>query len=140
MHDDGQNIDDLNDADIILVGVSRTSKTPTSIYLANRGYKTANVPIVSELPLPSVFADLPSDRFVVGLIASPERIFTVREKRAEIMTDTELGAYVDRHSIAHEVNLMRKLCTKNRWPVIDVTRRSIEETAAAVLDLYKHRS
>lgn len=137
-HDDGQSIDELPLADIILIGASRTSKTPTSIYLANRGHKTANVPIVAELPLPPIFADL-GGAFVVGLIASPERISLVRGKRAEIMPGTDLGTYVDRETIAREMNLTRRLCVRNRWPLIDVTRRSIEETAAAILDLYNRR-
>jgi regulator of PEP synthase PpsR (kinase-PPPase family) len=138
-HDDGQNIEGLPLADIILVGVSRTSKTPTSIYLGYRGYKTANVPIVAELPLPAIFSEL-QGVFVVGLVASPDRISIVRGKRAQTMHGTDLGGYVDRETIAREINITRQLCARNRWPLIDVTRRSIEETAAAILELYNRRS
>jgi regulator of PEP synthase PpsR (kinase-PPPase family) len=133
-HDDGRLPDDLNAADIILLGISRTSKTPTSIYLAQRGYKTANVPIVPSLPFPEQLAGAHS-AFVVCLIASPERIADVRRNRALLMADRDLDEYVDRASIAAEIAYSRKLCTKYNWPVIDVTRRSIEETAATIIRL-----
>jgi regulator of PEP synthase PpsR (kinase-PPPase family) len=133
-HDDGRLPDDLNDADIILLGISRTSKTPTSIYLAQRGYKTANVPIVPSLPFPQQLTE-PHTAFVVCLIASPERIADVRRNRALLMADRDLDEYVDRTSIAAEIAYSRKLCAKYGWPVIDVTRRSIEETAATIIRL-----
>jgi regulator of PEP synthase PpsR (kinase-PPPase family) len=138
-HDDGQNIEDLPEADIIIVGASRTSKTPTSIYLANRGFKTANVPIIAEVELPAIFGNL-ADAFVVGLVASPDRISIVRGKRLQSMHGTDLGGYADRETIAREITITRKLCARQRWPVIDVTRRSIEETAAAILELHNRRS
>lgn len=133
-HDDGRLPDDLNAADIILLGISRTSKTPTSIYLAQRGYKTANVPIVPSLPFPEQLAG-PHSAFVVCLIASPDRIADVRRNRALLMADRDLDEYVDRASIAAEIAYSRKLCAKHGWPIIDVTRRSIEETAATIIRL-----
>lgn len=135
-HDDGRLPDNLNTADIILLGISRTSKTPTSIYLAQRGYKTANVPIVPSLPFPE---ELASDHsaFVVCLIASPDRIADVRRNRALLLSDRDPGLddYTDRSLIASEIAFSRKICAKHGWPIIDVTRRSIEETAAAIIRL-----
>ncbi len=133
-HDDGRLPEDLNDADIILLGISRTSKTPTSIYLAQRGYKTANVPIVPSIPFPDQLA---SDHraFVVCLVASPDRIAEVRRHRALLLADKNLDDYVDRSRIASEIAHSRKLCAKHGWPVIDVTRRSVEETAATIIKL-----
>ncbi len=139
MHDDGNLPEDLSDADIILVGVSRTSKTPTSIYLANRGYKTTNLPLVPDLPL---HEGLDGDGvFVVGLIASPERIAQIRRNRVEILTsqEHELKDYVDEEVISQEIVYTRRLCAKYSWPFIDVTRRSIEETAAEIIKLYRDR-
>jgi len=134
-HDDGVLPDDLNDADIIDLGISRTSKTPTSIYLANRGYKTANVPLVPEIPLDERLLE-PTNAFVVGLVASAERISQIRRNRVFALADKDLSTYVDKERIAEEIASTRKLCARNSWPVIDVTRRSIEETAAAILQLY----
>ena len=133
-HDDGQLAEALEEADIVLIGISRTSKTPTSIYLANRGYKTANVPLVPDLPLPQGLERLEKP-FVVGLIATPEHIEQVRRNRVLTMADRELKDYVDHDTITAEIAFTRRLCAKRRWPVIDVTRRSIEETAAAILQL-----
>ncbi len=138
-HDDGNLPPDLDEADVVLVGVSRTSKTPTAIYLANRGLKTANFPLVPSMPLP---ASLASTRkaLIVGLIASPERIVHIRQNRLLSLKADDNSMYVDRSAVADEVAASRKLCAKHRWPTIDVTRRSIEETAAAILDLYReHR-
>ncbi len=134
-HDDGQATQDLRDADIILVGVSRTSKTPTSIYLANKGFRTANVPFVPECPLPE---DLGSDLdgFVVGLTITPDRLVQIRANRLRAInhdTDTD---YVDIDAVKQEIAACRRLCSDHGWPVIDVTRRSIEETAAAILNHY----
>lgn len=137
-HDDGQLPDDLDDADIVILGISRTSKTPTSIYLAQRGYKTANVPLVPQLPLPPQIERI-QRAFVVCLIASPERISQVRRNRVLALADRNLEDYVDRDVIEEEVTFSRRLCSRNRWPVIDVTRRSVEETAAAILQLYHDR-
>lgn len=137
-HDDGRLPDDLDEADIILLGISRTSKTPTSIYLAQRGYKTANVPIVPGLPFPEEIAG-PHKAFVACLIASPDRIAEVRRNRALLIGDRDLDDYVDRSRIAAEVAHTRKLCARHGWPVIDVTRRSVEETAAAIIRLLQDK-
>ncbi len=134
-HDDGQLVDDIEDADVVLVGISRTSKTPTSIYLANRGVKTANVPLVlgTAVPVSLLQAKRP---LVVGLIASPERIVQVRQHRVlTLKSEEQTDSYVDRSTVTDEIAWSRKLCARQGWPVIDVTRRSIEETAAAVLAL-----
>src|SRR6185295_7382486 len=137
-HDDGHLPEDLNDADIIVLGISRTSKTPTSIYLAQRGYKTANLPLVPSLPLPERLTK-PHKAFVVCLVASPDRIAEVRRHRAMMLADRNLGDYVDRDRIAAEIAYSRKICAQNRWPVIDVTRRSVEESAATILKLLHDR-
>jgi hypothetical protein len=139
LHDDGQHVDDLEHADVVLVGISRTSKTPTSIYLANRGVKTGNVPLVPGMPVPPALERL-SQPLVVGLLASPERIVQIRQNRLlglKAQRDDDL--YVDRDAVAEEVAFSRRLCAKHNWPLIDVTRRSIEETAAAVLKLLSDR-
>lgn len=135
VHDDGQLATSLEDADIVLVGISRTSKTPTSIYLANRGVKTANIPIVPGIPLPAQLETLKRP-LVVGLIASAERIVQLRENRILSLNAASPDlAYVDKAAIADEIAFTRKLCARHSWPIIDVTRRSIEETAAAILAL-----
>jgi regulator of PEP synthase PpsR (kinase-PPPase family) len=139
VHDDGHLPENLDDADIILVGISRTSKTPTSIYLANRGFKTANVPLVPGVPLPQKL-ETQTKAFVVGLVASAERIAQVRHNRVIEHAHTHLDDYVDREAIAAEVAETRQLCARRGWPIIDVTRRSIEETAAAILRLYQDRT
>ena len=139
LHDDGQLVEDLEQADVVLVGVSRTSKTPTSIYLANRGIKTANVPLVPGVNLPSRLEGL-AKPLVVGLFASAERIIQVRQNRLlGLNAANPDSAYVDRHAVSAEIALSKKLCAKHGWPVIDVTRRSIEETAAAVIALLQER-
>jgi len=139
MHDDGQLPPDLETADVILVGISRTSKTPTSIYLANRGIKTANIPLVPGIPPPPALETVRRP-LVVGLVASPERIVQIRQNRLLTLRASDDTPYVDRLAVAEEVAFSRKLCARHNWPLIDVTRRSIEETAAAILDLYKsHR-
>jgi [pyruvate, water dikinase]-phosphate phosphotransferase / [pyruvate, water dikinase] kinase len=139
LHDDGQMSDNLEQAEILLIGVSRTSKTPTSIYLANRGFKTANVPLVPNVATPSVLERL-SRPLVVGLFASPERIVQMRENRLLALKTEHQTPYVDRIAVAEEVASSRRLFAVRGWPTIDVTRRSIEETAAAVIDLYReHR-
>ena len=139
MHDDGQAPEGLDEADVILVGVSRTSKTPTSIYLANRGVKTANVPTVPGVPLPPQLETV-TKPLVVGLIASSERIVQIRQNRLLSLRAQHSGNdYVDRTSVAEEILHSRKLCAQRGWPLIDVTRRSIEETAAAVIALLDER-
>ena len=134
-HDDGQATEDLDHAEIVLMGISRTSKTPTSIYLANRGIKTANVPIVLGVPLPAALTAT-SNPLVVCLVATAERISHVRQNRALAAPGAfDADAYVDRATIAEELAYARQLCTRYNWPMIDVTRRSIEETAAAIVAL-----
>jgi [pyruvate, water dikinase]-phosphate phosphotransferase / [pyruvate, water dikinase] kinase len=137
-YDDGKLPDDLSDADIVLLGISRTSKTPTSIYLAQRGYKTVNVPIVPQVPLPQALTQ-PHSAFTVCLVASAERIAEVRRNRAEHLSNRNLDDYVDRQQIAAEISHSRRLCAEHGWPMLDVTRRSIEETAAAVIRLMQDR-
>ena len=133
-HDDGKKVDDINKADVVLLGVSRTSKTPTSIYLANRGYKTVNIPLVLDQKIPE---DLKSNKYscIVGLIADPERLSDIRRNRVAIMNDQKLKEYTDLDSIKKEVDDSKKLFKKNNWPIIDVTRRSVEETAASILKI-----
>ena len=137
-HDDGRLPDDLNQADIVILGVSRTSKTPTSIYLAQRGYKTTNLLLVPRIDVAPALLE-PHKAFVVGLVASPDRIAEIRRHRAMMMSDRDLDDYVDRTRIAEEVAYSRRLCARHGWPVIDVTRRSIEETAATILKLMHER-
>ena len=131
-HDDGQLSNDLDEADIILVGVSRTSKTPTSMYLANRGIRTANVPMVPKVSLPqSLFL---SKALIIGLTTSPERLVQIRKSRLTSVGESRHTNYIEEDTIKEEVLMARRLFLKNNWPVIDVTRKSIEETAAAVLE------
>lgn len=139
MHDDGQHPENLEDADVVLVGVSRTSKTPTSIYLANRGIKTANVPLVPGVALPLQLETLVGP-LVVGLYASAERIVQIRQNRLLGLNSPQPdSAYVDRQAVSEEIAVSKKLCARHGWPSIDVTRRSIEETAAAVASLLQER-
>jgi [pyruvate, water dikinase]-phosphate phosphotransferase / [pyruvate, water dikinase] kinase len=139
LHDDGQHIDELEQADVVLVGVSRTSKTPTSIYLANRGIKTGNVPLVPGIMVAPQVESL-ARPLVVGLFASPERIVQIRQNRLlGLKSHQDDDQYIDRKAVAEEVMLSRRLCARHNWPIIDVTRRSIEETAAAVLKLLADR-
>jgi regulator of PEP synthase PpsR (kinase-PPPase family) len=133
-HDDGKKMDDTNEADVILLGVSRTSKTPTSIYLANRGYKTVNIPLVLEQKIPE---DLKTNKTscIIGLIADPERLSDIRRNRVAIMKDQNLKEYTDLNFIKKEVEDSKNLFKRNNWPIIDVTRRSVEETAASILKI-----
>ena len=133
-HDDGKKLEDVNDADVILLGVSRTSKTPTSIYLANRGYKTVNVPLVLDQKIPDGLVTNKKS-CIVGLIAEPERLSDIRRNRVAIMNDHSLKEYTNLDSIKSEVENSKKLFKKNNWPIIDVTRRSVEETAASILKI-----
>ncbi len=134
-HDDGQLPEALGQADVILVGVSRTTKTPTCIYLANRGIKAANVPMVPHCPLPPELDRL-TDTLVVGLTASPDRLVQIRRNRLRQLNQEPETDYVEPQSVREEVAEARKLFSRKGWPVIDVTRRSIEEIAAAILNLY----
>jgi hypothetical protein len=139
-HDDGQQVIELRDADVILVGVSRTSKTPTSVYLAHRGVKAANVPMVPGVPLPpELFAE--RRPLVVGLLISADRLIAIRRNRLAAMKETRAGDYTEESAVRREVTDAQKLFEREGWPTIDVTRRSIEETAAAVLNLLaEHKS
>jgi hypothetical protein len=139
LHDDGQLTGDLEHADVILVGVSRTSKTPTSIYLANRGIKTANIPLVPGIDPPPQLGTV-TKPLVVGLYASPERIVQIRQNRLLTLNAQQTdSAYIDRQAVSEEIAASKRLCAQHGWPSIDVSRRSIEETAAAVLALLQER-
>src|SRR5690625_2331089 len=140
-HDDGQSVDGLEGADVVLVGVSRTSKTPTCIYLAQRGVRAANVPIVPHVALPQALFRTKAP-LVVGLTKDPAHLVDVRRMRLRAMGDRGgASSYADLETVAAEVQAARRLCAQRGWPVIDVTRRSIEETAAAILTLlHEHRS
>jgi [pyruvate, water dikinase]-phosphate phosphotransferase / [pyruvate, water dikinase] kinase len=139
MHDDGQLPENLETADVILLGVSRTSKTPTAIYLANRGVKTANIPLVPGMDI-SAQLDTIRKPLVIGLTASPDRIVQIRQNRLLSLKADDNTAYVDHEAVAQEILEARKLFARRGWSVIDVSRRSIEETAAAILDLLReHR-
>ena len=137
-HDDGILAEDWEEADIVLAGVSRSSKTPTSIYLANRGFKTANIPIVIESPPPISLYSL-KHPIVVGLTTSADRLIQVRRNRLLSLNQKTETAYVDQESVTREVAYARRMFADNGWPVIDVTRRSIEETAAAIIALVGER-
>ena len=134
-HDDGLNMGDLHDADILLVGVSRTSKTPTSMYLAHRGYKVANYALVPEVPFPQHYID-GLKLLIVGLTNDPKRLSVVRKTRQIAQSDEGNTSYTDLELISGEVRDARRLFARNQWPVIDITRRSVEETAAAVIQLH----
>ena len=138
MHDDGQHVEGLEEADVVLVGVSRTSKTPTSIYLANRGVRTANVPLVPGIPIPHQLETL-KNPLVVSLHATPERLIQVRQNRLLGIGKTGDDTYIDRQAVTEEVAFARKLSAKFDWALLDVTRRSIEETAAAIMKLFADR-
>jgi len=139
MHDDGQHTEGLEEADVVLVGVSRTSKTPTSIYLANRGVRTANVPLVPGIPIPKQLETL-KNPLVVSLHATPERLIQIRQNRLlSIGGDTANDDYIDRQAVTDEVTYARKLSARYGWALLEVTRRSIEETAAAIMKLLADR-
>ncbi len=137
-HDDGQATWDLEEADIILVGVSRTSKSPTSMYLSHRGYKAANVPMVKGVALPETLFSL-TKPLIVGLVIAPERLIEIRKSRLLSMKEDRDTSYVDMDSIKEELVEAKKLFSKQRWPVIDVTRKSVEEVAANIIQLHQQR-
>jgi len=137
-HDDGQSTWDLDDADVVLLGVSRTSKTPTSIYLANRGIKTANVPIVPGCPIPDEVFALKSP-LVVGLTKDPKRLVEIRRQRLKLLDQDESTDYVDLEMVSQEISDARRLFSKHDWAVINVSRKSIEETAATVIQMYNEK-
>lgn len=137
-HDDGQGVVDLEEADVVLVGVSRTSKTPTSVYLANRGIKTANVPLVPGAPLPENLFGLKKP-LIVGLKVNPERLIQIRRNRLLNLQETRDTSYVEEDAVRQEMLQAMRIFERYQWPVIDVTRRSVEETAAAILNLLAER-
>lgn len=138
-HDDGLNHHEWEEADIVLAGVSRTSKTPTSIYLANRGYRTANIPLVPESPPPPALYTL-KHPMVVGLVTSADRLVQVRRNRLLSLNQAPDTDYVAEDKVKAEIAFARRIFADNGWPVIDVTRRSIEESAAAIINLYNERN
>jgi regulator of PEP synthase PpsR (kinase-PPPase family) len=138
-HDDGQATRDLNAADVVLVGVSRTSKTPTCLYLANRGIKAANVPFVPGVPLPPELETITSP-LIVGLTCDPLALVQVRRNRLRMINDTEETSYTDIDTVRSEVVAARQLFARNAWPTLDVSRRSIEETAAAIMEMLAARA
>ena len=136
-HDDGNLIKEIDKSDIILVGVSRTSKTPTSIYLANKGFKTSNIPLVNENSLPKKLKQNPKMACVVGLSTEPERLADLRKNRMNSLRETENIKYTDLENIKKEVLDAKKTFQKYKWPLIDVTRKSVEETAASVIKIHE---
>ena len=136
-HDDGNLTNEIEKSDIILLGVSRTSKTPTSIYLANKGYKTSNIPLVNEKSIPEKLKKLPNMNCIVGLTAEPERLVDIRKNRLTNLKEIENTKYVDIDTIRYEIEEAKKTFKKYRWPVIDVTRKSVEETAASIIKIYE---
>ena len=138
-HDDGQSTWDLNEADVILLGVSRTSKTPTCIYLANRGIKAANVPIVPGCPIPEKIFEV-DQPLIIGLNKDPKRLVEIRRQRLRLFDQDENTDYVNLDAVSREINEARRLFNKHNWPTINVSRKSIEETAAQILQLYQNRT
>jgi len=136
-HDDGNLLNDIDKSDIILVGVSRTSKTPTSIYLANKGFKTSNIPLVNENSLPKKLKDNPQLTCVVGLNTEPERLVDLRKNRMNSLKETENIKYTNIENIKKEIEDAKKTFRKYRWPIIDVTRKSVEETAASIIKIHE---
>src|SRR6056300_1573444 len=136
-HDDGMKTEDVRNADIILLGVSRTSKTPTSIYLANRGYKTLNIPLVNEQSIPESLKKNPNLSCVVGLTTEPQRLVDIRKNRMNALKEKKNTNYTNISKIEKEINEAKKTFTKYKWPTIDVTRKSVEETAASIIKIYE---
>ncbi len=138
-HDDGNSTENIKESDIILVGVSRTSKTPTSIYLANKGLKTSNIPLVNQMKIPSDVINSKS-LCVIGLVTEAERLFDIRRNRLNSLKENEASDYTNLEKIRDEVNQSKKIFKKNNWPVIDVTRKSVEETAASIIKIFDIRN
>jgi regulator of PEP synthase PpsR (kinase-PPPase family) len=136
-HDDGNLLNDVEKSDIILIGVSRTSKTPTSIYLANKGFKTSNIPLVNENSLPKKLRENPQITCVVGLNTEPERLVDLRKNRMNSLKETENTKYTSIENIKKEIMDAKKTFQKYRWPSIDVTRKSVEETAASIIKIHE---
>ena len=136
-HDDGNLVQDIGKADLVLLGVSRTSKTPTSIYLANRGLKTLNIPLVNENSIPETLKRNPKLSCVVGLTTEPERLVAIRKNRMNTLKETENTSYTDIKKIEKEIIEAKKTFVKYKWPIIDVTRKSVEETAASIIKIHE---
>jgi regulator of PEP synthase PpsR (kinase-PPPase family) len=136
-HDDGNLVNDIEKSDIILIGVSRTSKTPTSIYLANKGYKTSNIPLVNKNSLPKKLIENPQITCVIGLSTEPERLVDLRKNRMNSLKETENVKYTNIENIKKEITDAKKTFQKYRWPSIDVTRKSVEETAASIIKMHE---
>jgi len=136
-HDDGNLVKEIKKSDIILLGVSRTSKTPTAIYLANKGFKTSNIPLVNENSIPEVLKNNPKISCVVGLNSEPERLVDIRKNRMNSLKETENKSYTDLEKIKKEVLNAKNTFKKYKWPAIDVTRKSVEETAASIIKIYE---
>ena len=136
-HDDGNLVKEINKSDIILLGVSRTSKTPTAIYLANKGFKTSNIPLVNENSVPRILKENPKTTCVVGLSTEPERLVDLRKNRMNSLKETENKSYTNIEKIKKEVEDAKNTFRKYKWPVIDVTRKSVEETAASIIKIYE---
>ena len=136
-HDDGNAIEDVEKSDIILIGVSRTSKTPTSIYLANKGYKVSNIPIVNKNSIPENIKKNKLKKCIIGLIVEPERLAEIRKNRMTSLKETGNQKYTNLEKIQHEVEISKNTFLKFKWPTIDVSRKSVEETAASVIKIYE---
>ena len=136
-HDDGNLVKELNKSDIILLGVSRTSKTPTSIYLANKGFKTSNIPLINENSIPKALKENPQMACVVGLNTEPERLVDIRKNRMSSLKETENTSYTNLENIKKEIDQAKDTFRKYKWPTIDVTRKSVEETAASIIKIYE---
>ena len=136
-HDDGNLLKEINKSDIILLGVSRTSKTPTAIYLANKGFKTSNIPLVNENSIPETLKENPKLACVIGLNTEPERLADIRKNRLNSLKKNEGTSYTDLEKITKEVEDAKKTFKKYKWPSIDVTRKSVEETAASIIKIYE---
>ena len=135
-HDDGLKIEDVERADIVLLGVSRTSKTPTSIYLANRGYKTLNIPLIYKQEIPNILKDEPKNFCIIGLVVDADRLSDIRSNRLELMKEINIPNYSSLDFIQKEIEESKKLFKKYKWPVVDVTRKSVEETAATIIKIF----
>ena len=136
-HDDGKSIDDLDKSDIVLLGASRTSKTPTSIYLANRGFKTSNIPLINENSIPKMLKEKTLSICVVGLTTEPERLIDVRKNRMNTIKESHSTDYTNLEKIINEIENSKKTFKKYKWPIVDVTRKSVEETAASIIKIYE---
>tara|TARA_B100002051_G_scaffold224377_1_gene219387 strand:+ start:1941 stop:2765 length:825 start_codon:yes stop_codon:yes gene_type:complete len=136
-HDDGNNVENIEESDILLLGVSRTSKTPTSIYLANRGYKVSNIPLVNEKSVPEKTRNIKFKPCVVGLTTEADRLFEIRKNRLTSLKEKDNSEYININKIRKELENSKKIFRINKWPTIDVTRKSVEETAASIIKIYE---